>query len=278
MVVGQLNNIRVGFIIQARMKSTRLPNKVLTKIPLGTGKPIIKWIVDELKKSTFKNEIIVATSQNEENNILYNYCKSENIICFRGEEDNVLSRFIEIQEKENFTFIVRLTGDNPIIDIAVLDKTIQFHIANNNEYTRTEGLPIGMNFEVISPTTLLGLKDRNLIDDDKEHVTLYITKNDTYKKGIYKPIFKSPINHLRLTIDYPSDFIVVSAILNQVEEKQEMGVALIEKTMEEYPWVFEVNKYNIQKKQFTTLSDEIAEACVILENYDLKRVVGFLRK
>ena len=131
------NKIRVGFIIQARMKSTRLPNKVLTKIPLGTGKPIIKWIVDELKKSTFKNEIIVATSQNEENNILYNYCKSENIICFRGEEDNVLSRFIEIQEKENFTFIVRLTGDNPIIDIAVLDKTIQFHIANNNEYTRT---------------------------------------------------------------------------------------------------------------------------------------------
>ncbi len=279
MAGGQLNKPHIGFIIQARMKSVRLPNKVLTKIPLGNGKPILQWIIDELKKSTLKGEIIVATSLNLENDILSDYCQLKNIKCFRGEEENVLSRFIAIQKEENFEIIVRLTGDNPILDISILDKAIQFHLENKNDYTKTEGLPLGMNLEIISATELLDLENKDLSDEDKEHVTLFISKSDAYKKGIYKPILNTSIANLRVTIDYPSDFTVVSVILSLLNEnnKEELGVQLIEKIYKDYPWVFDANVNNIQKKQFLNLKDEISEACKILEKYDLKQALSILK-
>src|SRR5688500_5242636 len=116
MEVGQPNSPKVGFIIQARMKSTRLPGKVLLPIPLHGGKPIIQWIVDNVKKSGFEKKIILATSTNEEKDPLVAYCKTNSIECFRGDEENVLSRFIQILELNAFDLVVRLTGDNPLLD------------------------------------------------------------------------------------------------------------------------------------------------------------------
>jgi len=249
MEAGQLNKIRVGFVIQARMKSTRLPNKVLMNVPVGSGKPIIQWIVDELKDSVFKGEVIVATSVNSENNVLFDYCRSKNIKCFRGSEEDVLSRFIEIQKNEHFDVVVRCTGDNPILDIAILDKTIQFHLNNKNEYTKTESLPLGMNFEMMSSSAMLDLQNQNLSDSDKEHVTLFIRNNDFYRKGVYCPSVNNDVRELRLTVDYPSDLILVSSLLSMVNKNNdsEFGLALVERAFKECPWIFDVNSGNIQK-------------------------------
>lgn len=249
MADGQLSKIKVGFLIQARMKSIRLPNKVLMNIPLGSGKPIIQWIVDELKRSVFAGEIIIATSINSENDVLFDFCRSKHIKCFRGSEEDVLSRFIKIEESEKFDVIVRLTADNPIIDIAILDKTIQFHLDSKNDYTKTEGLPIGMNFEIISPRTLLDLQNQHLSSSDKEHVTLFIKNSNLYKKGIYCPVPNSTVKNLRLTVDYPSDFMVISSVLSLASEtnKVEFGLVFIEKIFRDYPWIFDINSGNIQQ-------------------------------
>lgn len=270
MVVGRLNKIKVGFIIQARMQSTRLPNKVLMPIPFITGKPILKWIIDELNKSKFHSDIIIATSINEENKILEKYCKKNNIACFRGDEDNVLSRFISITKSNKFDVIVRLTGDNPIIDITILDSVIEFHHKNKNDYTQTKGLPIGMNFEIIDPETMLGLEFKKLNNDEKEHVTLYIRNNKPYKKGTYLIAGrKDQVENLRLTIDYPSDYVVLSTILAQVNKSVQPGMELIYKTLKEHPWLFDVNRSNIQKQP---LANEKAKIREVVSNYKvLKR-------
>ena len=249
MGAGQLNKVKVGFIIQARMNSSRLPNKVLMNIPPGSGKPIIQWIADELKKSKFAGKTIIATSVNSENDPIVEYCRSNNIGCFRGDEENVLSRFFEIEKKEHFDVIVRLTGDNPIVDVSILDMTIQFHLENNYDYTKTEGLPLGMNFEIVSSSAILDMQNQVLSNNDKEHVTLFIKNNDFYKKGVYIPVSNSSVSGLRLTIDYPSDLQVVSALLSLVNKnnEKEFGLPLVEKAFKESPWIFEGNSDNIQK-------------------------------
>jgi spore coat polysaccharide biosynthesis protein SpsF len=277
MVAGRLDNINVAFVIQARMKSTRLPGKILLPLPFNSGKPIVRWIVDEVRLSTYKGDVIVATSKNSENDILFDYCKTNAIKCYRGDEENVLSRFIEIVKENSFDIIVRMTSDNPLIDISFLDKTIAYHIENDNDYTKTEGLPLGMNYEIISVSTLLKLENELTSEYDQEHVTPFIKNSDKFKKSIFKPHINSQLRFLRVTIDYPSDYLVLSAILNIGISEGLRGIDLIEKIVLDFPWIFEVNSTNIQKNNSDKLSDELNAASTMLENLDFNRAADILK-
>lgn len=277
MEVGQLNK-RVGFIIQARMKSTRLPEKILLPIPISLGKPLLSWILDELKDTKYIFDIIVATSVNKENDILVSYCESNGVGCFRGDEENVLSRYVSIVKQKKYDCIVRLTADNPIVDIAILDETIGYHFSEGNDYTKSEGLPVGMNFEVISPSCLLDVERHEVTEADKEHVTLFIKNSGMYKTGIYKPIVNSKLKELRLTIDYASDYTLLSAILSRYENENFLkGVRLVESTFNLYPWLFESNSINYQKKQYKMVSDEVEAATLFLELNDFINAASILR-
>lgn len=278
MEAGQLDNIKVCFIIQARMSSSRLPGKVLMPIPLGSGKPLIQWIVDELKKTTFKNDIIVASSTSPDNDVLEDYCKENLIDVFRGDENDVLSRFIEIVKREQPDVVVRMTGDNPLTDIALLDKTIRHHVLNQNDYTKTKGLPIGMNLEVVSPAALLGLHNLKTTKDDKEHVTLYFNNNtDKFRKEEISFNNSEKFSKLRLTVDYVSDFLVLSQLLEISKTSNILGFALVKKVLNDYPWVFQGNLSNIQKWQPSSLAEELKIAIGILDQIDLENASALLK-
>lgn len=275
MVAGQQNK-KIAFVIQARMKSTRLPGKILLPLPLGNGKPLLQWIVDELKKSVYGADIFLATSVNPENDVLVSFCEQNKIYCFRGDEENVLSRFIAIAKQDNYDCLVRLTADNPIIDIAILDKTIEYHFQNLNDYTRTDGLPVGMNFEIVQKDALESLEDHSLTEADKEHVTLFIKNSGLYKLGVYK-YNEDILSSLRLTVDYASDYSLLSNIFFIATEKSELnGLQLVKYVYKAYPWIFDTNNSNIQKKQYSNKSDEIKAAIESLKKYDYDYTVQLL--
>lgn len=277
MVDGQLDNIKVCFIIQARMNSSRLPGKVLMPIPLSNGKPIIQWIVDELKKSKLSFKIIVASSTNSENDALENYCMSNSINVFRGDENNVLSRFIEITKRENPDVVVRLTGDNPIIDISFLENVITQHVINQNDYTLTEWLPIGMNMEVVSPLALISLENIETTNSEKEHVTLYFKNNEHFRKQVIKLVEDDCYSKLRLTIDYLTDYLVVSQLLAISQATELIGFDLVLNVFEKYSWLFQGNKDNIQKKTPADLVEEFEMAVLALEENQLLNVALFIK-
>lgn len=276
-MVDGLQNKKVAFIIQARMQSTRLPGKILLPMPFSKGKPLLSWIIDELKKSKFDSKIIVATSVNEENDVLRSFCDVNFIGCFRGDEENVLSRFTAIAKREDFDCIVRLTADNPILDIEILDKVISHHFENSNDYTATAGMPTGMNSEVISSKALLDIENHTISQADKEHVTLFIRNNTYYKTDVYDPEIKTELKDLRVTVDYSSDFALLSLILSQSAGSGLSGIRLVEYTFVKYPWLFDINKANIQKKQFKDLDEEVKEAAAFLEQFDFKNASQILK-
>ena len=109
-------------IIQARMSSNRLPGKVL--LPLA-GKPMIRHIVDRAKSCNNVSKVIVATSLEESDNPLANYCENNSIEYFRGSLNNVLSRFTEILNKHKYSYCVRITGDCPLIHPPFIDAQIE---------------------------------------------------------------------------------------------------------------------------------------------------------
>ncbi|WP_324024722.1 hypothetical protein QSV08_16015 [Maribacter sp. BPC-D8] len=274
---GQQNK-KVVFIIQARMQSSRLPGKVLMPLPLWGAKPLLMWVIEELRKSKHCGEIVIATSKNKENDSLEDFCIKNEITCFRGEEDDVLSRFITILRDADYNTVVRLTADNPIIDINTLDETINFHLLEENDYTCTDILPTGMNFEVIRAQSLLKMPDQVLTENDREHVTLFIRNNQKYKKGVFNPVLNKSLKYLRLTVDYASDLLVTSSVLQYGERNGLRGLKLVQAVLIDAPYIFQANTSNIQKKQFKDAKNELNFAIQILQKYDLHRSVSLLEK
>ena len=251
MVDGRLSNKKIGFIIQARLKSTRLPGKVLMPIPLDSNKSILYRIIESLKGYNDSNyQIIVATSINQENDLIEEFCVSQEIRCFRGDEDDVLSRFIEINKSYDFDAIVRLTGDNPIIDTQILEKEINRHLKKSYDYSYSKGLPLGMNFEIINPSPLADLAGKSLSMPEKEHVTLFFRNNEKdYVINSPELNFNSEIEKLRLTIDYPSDYLALSAIIAVGMKENIEGLDLVKYCLKNYAWIFQGNINNVQKVQ-----------------------------
>ena len=150
--------MKIGAIIQARYQSTRLPGKVMMPLPLPSGKPLLQHITDSALLSKVIDKVCIATSTLFKNDVIVDFANKQGIDVFRGNDKDVLSRFIALTRKHQFDIVVRLTGDNPLLDAQRLDEAIQYHLDEGNEYTKTQGLPLGMNFEIVN---LIIWKNRN---------------------------------------------------------------------------------------------------------------------
>jgi spore coat polysaccharide biosynthesis protein SpsF len=240
MVVGRLDD-SVGFIIQARMGSSRLPGKVLMSMPFGTHQTILGRVCDSLLP--LGGKVIVATSIFEENDVIEKYCREMGIECFRGAENDVFSRFYMIQEKHKFSNVFRFTADNPFID---QDKLLQFYnifLTEDLDYAYSKGMPLGMNFEVLRGEAISSLGKMNLSDTDREHVTMGIRRSDKFRK---KEIRIAESKDYRLTVDSAADYLLSSTLFQILGESQP-SLENIESTFKQYAWMSSVNEGFLQK-------------------------------
>ena len=99
---------QVSLIIQARYNSSRLPGKILLSI---NEKTFLEHLIDRLKNVKNKEKLIVATADSSDCNIIYDFCKNHNILCYRGSEQDVYSRFYETSKEYNIDHICRITSD-----------------------------------------------------------------------------------------------------------------------------------------------------------------------
>lgn len=201
-------------IVQARMGSTRLPNKVLMNL---NGYPVLEHIINRLKESKCIDNIIVATSINPENEAIVKLCDSKGISCFKGNEDDVLDRYyqtckyFDINSKDN---IVRITADCPLIDYEVIDNIIDVHIKNANDYTSNTivpSFPDGLDCEVFTFSSLEDAWKNSLLSSEREHVTLYI-KNHPELFKIENILNDEDLSDLRWTLDEKEDFEFINKI------------------------------------------------------------------
>jgi spore coat polysaccharide biosynthesis protein SpsF len=274
MAAGQQNNNTVA-IIQARLKSTRLPGKILMPMPVTGEVTIIERIVKSLKKSQLINEIYIATSVNPENDSLEELCQKNAIKSYRGSEEDVLSRFVNILDHKKYKTAVRLTADNPVLDYNILDKVIIKHHKTGVDYTKTKGLPLGMNFEVFEADSLLKFKAMDLSDDEKEHVTVKFRNDNSFDTNIIN--LNQKLSDVRLTIDYPEDYLVVSTLFQLAEKfDKEINLEFINFVNHHYPWLLKINKKSTQKGVYNSLEEEIIDVIPILSNLDFKRTVYHL--
>lgn len=212
----------IGIIIQARMGSTRLPRKIL-RVFYG-GETLIETVISNLQKVK-DTQLIVATSVNPNNDELVSFLSERNIKVYRGDENDVLSRFIKAAEENGVDGIIRICSDNPFLDwhgVAALVEKAKNSDADYIGYRINKTPSIKTHFGFWGEfVTLKALKRVATTTDDKmahEHVTIYIyTHPEDYKcEWIECPDFLQGRNDIRLTVDNAEDFenaqIVYSAL------------------------------------------------------------------
>jgi len=223
--------MKTGVIIQARMGSTRLPGKVLMEIKENVT--MLEYMINRVKKSNNIDGVIIATSTCPKDDKIYDFCKLKNIKCFRGDENDVLSRYYDCSKHYSLENIVRLTADCPLIDPETIDICLNEFFLNQYEYfANTASIkeqksmyPDGSDVEVFSFQALEETYKKAVNKKDREHVTFYMWKYDNnFKAGVLKN--KTDMSKFRYTVDYPEDLEVVRFLVSEIENKNIKGSVL----------------------------------------------------
>ena len=202
--------MRVIALVQARLGSIRLPKKVLKNI---AEKPLIEILLERLSKSHEIDEIIVATSDKEENDQLQVLIESLGYKCSRGSENDVLNRFYAAAQEFNADAIVRITGDCPLVDATIVDECIKQYKNKNVDYVSNlepVTFPDGLDVEVISFAALKQANNEAFSQYDREHVTPFIRNSNKFSK--YSIQHHEDFSNQRWSVDEPEDLLVVNNI------------------------------------------------------------------
>ncbi|WP_170232840.1 cytidylyltransferase domain-containing protein [Desulfuromonas acetexigens] len=253
---------RVAAIIQARMGSTRLPGKVL--MPLA-GKPVLWHIVHRLRKCRMVDVVAIATSDKLCDDPLVEFARDEGVELIRGPEDNVLQRYALAAEKLDPDYIVRVTGDAPLIDPETIDLLVREMISQNADYCLGESQrpTIHEGFDPFSRRALDKLL-RDVSDDPvaREHVTAYFKSHPDFIKIARVPLPKGfEIEGVRTSVDTPADLEFLEILYQRLRfAPGELELRQAVKLLQQEPKLKEINCH-VRQKNATDQSRFIIIRC-----------------
>ena len=206
--------MRVVAIVQARMGSTRLPGKVMKDL---LGKPVLTRDVNRIRRAKCIDEVVIATTTRQEDDLIASLCEEEGWHCFRGSENDLLDRYYRAAQTFDADAVVRITSDCPMIDPGIVDKVIgefldlgeEVDYVSNTVPPRT--FPRGLDVEVM---TFAALECAWREDNDpalREHVTPYIYRNpETFR--LHRVANEVDLSHHRWTLDTPEDLLFIRTV------------------------------------------------------------------
>ncbi len=275
--------MKIGAIIQARTSSTRLPKKILKELPYGSGITVLEQVMKRLSKSQELDEIIIATTENAEDDEIVKVVEKQHVKWFRGSKEDVLSRYYLVAEENNIDIVVRVTSDCPCIDAEIVDLVINEHIKIVADYTSNSLVrtyPHGLDVEVFNFNVLEKAYKNAKKAYEREHVTPYIHRNpQVFKINQVKAPKELYAPDIRVTLDTEEDYALLCAVFDYLYCKDEYFNAYdIVDLFEEKLWLKLINKKVVRKKIFDTLEEELKETVKILDLQDLKRARDFLKE
>jgi spore coat polysaccharide biosynthesis protein SpsF len=206
--------MKTVIIVQARMTSTRLPGKILKTV---LDKPLLEYQIERLRRIKLADEIVIATTINDTDQPIVDFCNRLGLSYFRGSEEDVLARYHGASEKHRADVIVRITSDCPVIDPIVCEEAIAFFLNNQEQYdyVRLERYPRGLDAEVFSFKVLDECFREATDKPDREHVTPFIYRHPQRYRVKHMNCDEN-YSHHRWTVDTPEDFELVKRIIEKL--------------------------------------------------------------
>ncbi len=236
-------------IVQARMGSTRLPNKVMRPI---RGTPMIELLLARLKRAQRVDEIVVATSDDPANRPLVEHVRKLGYACFSGSENDVLDRFVKAAAQAGADTVVRITGDCPLIDPALVDEAVDAFTKQGVDYLTNSdpaSYPDGLDVEVFSFASLRRAADETQKPFDREHVTPYLREPGRFRTTTVRNA--EDLSDLRWTVDEAGDFDVVKNVFEHFADRLDFGWRDVLALQRAQPALFAANAHLIRNQGAT---------------------------
>ena len=262
--------MKTGFLITARLKSTRLPMKLLQEV---AGRPIFAHMLDRLKLTRHADQIVVCTSTNPQDDPLVTLAESEGVAAFRGDEDDVVKRLSDAATEFQLDYILSITADCPFADPDYADKIVEAYLETDADLIRALKLPHGAFSYGIKPAAfkkILEIKDQT----DSEVWGRYFTDTDLFE------VYDLPIDNefhqqpsLRMTLDYPEDLEFFKAVFADLYKPGTVfSLDEILRFLRAHPEVVEINRNCAAAFQRRWLRQSHIK---LRSRYSIKRAVVF---
>lgn len=211
--------MKIAILITARLKSTRLPMKVIKPIH---GRPMIVHMLDRLKLAKRPSKIIICTSTLMQDAPLVKIAQQEGVQYYRGDPDDVLLRLTNAAAEFGVDTVISCTADNPFVDPEYIDRLIYFHLEHDYDYSKSNGLPFGAFAYALSYRAMV----RACVikaETDTEVWGGYFTETSQFSWGMMQvddPSVCWP--ELRVTVDTPEDFELITRIFDELYQPGEV--------------------------------------------------------
>ncbi len=230
-ITNKLFSKKIYAAIVARYDSKRLPGKAAIKIK---NLHLLEILIKRIKKSKVVDKIIFCTTKNKSDDKLCKIAEKNNIRVFRGFRENVLGRVLRATKNDSPDVIIRITGDDILIDPNYMDKAINYHLENNLDYTDHKDLPSGTETEIFNRKTLDFLNKNAEDNTGTEYLTYYIKDNEIFFRTGSAPVKKKHNKKIRLTIDNQKDLNFVKPFLEKMILSNKVDVFTIDDIIQFY--------------------------------------------
>ena len=231
-------------IVQARMGSSRLPDKVMKKV---LEKPLIDYLLERVSVVEKVDKIILATTTKPEDDSLAKHVTLLGYDVFRGSEDDVLSRYYHAfyefkDELEKSNAIVRITGDCPLIDSYLIDEVIKVYQEKSMDYVAlSPDFSEGLDVEIFSEKLLTKAFNEAKLPSEREHVALFFHNNKALF-NMCRVENSSDDSSYRITVDEEQDFVVVKCIIEYFSKNDlAMNTQNIKDYLDSNPSIYNLN-------------------------------------
>lgn len=233
-----MSQMKIGFLITARLKSSRYPFKILKDL---NGRTVIERIIERAKRVKGIDEIILCTSTNSQDLPLVKIAYNENIHYFCGSEEDVLHRLLTAAELFSLDYILAITADNPLFSIHYSERLIDKAKQEGFDYITVKGLPLGAASYIIKSKAFKAISMYKQ-DIHTEFWPEYLTKPDVFKVG-HLEADKSLRKDYRLTLDYSEDYELLNHIYRHVAFDGVLNLHDVISFLEQHPDVAKINSH-----------------------------------
>jgi len=232
--------MKIGFLITARLKSTRLPRKIILEL---NNRPVICHMIDRLKLSNVMDRIIICTSTNPEDKPLVDIAANENIDCFLGSEEDVIMRLYEASRTFKLDYALNVTADCPLVSLEYLEQIVNKYKETNADLITCLKLPHGFY------SNGLRIDAMKRVCEMKKSIETEVWGPYFTDTGLFKVIdIDVPPTYIRpdyrLTLDYPEDYEFFKKIFEYFgENTYRTSMWDIIEYLDENPQVVLINKH-----------------------------------
>ena len=241
--------MKVVALVQARMGSTRLPNKVMK--PIG-GIPMIELLLSRLSRAKEVDQIVVATSVDVRNQPLVEHVLRLGYACEQGSENDVLDRYVQAARAHQADVVARITGDCPLVDPGLVDQAIRrFKSARVDYFSNTNPptYPDGLDIEVCTLKALEQASQETSKPFDREHVTPYLREPGRFNTAAMQ--HNQDLSALRWTVDEPADFTVIEKVFQHFHPRTDFTWSEVLSLQLQQPDIFNINQHIIRNEGAT---------------------------